>query len=506
MKRNKLKIITIILLIILIAMVAFVGVYVQVQNRMENNVEGYEYAMDISGSRKVVLKLSEETEEVVKDSEGNVIEDATDDEITENGYTTEEVSVNDAESLTAENYNKAKEIIENRLDKLSAGNYRVGVNEETGEIQVELTENDETDSIVSNLTTIGKFEIVDTETEEVLLTNDDIKTSNVQRSSTTSGTSIYLTIEFNNEGKQKLEEITNTYVPQSSDDTDSADEETEETSDETTEETTDTEETTEDAETSEETESTEEDTSDDTDSSESETTEKTITMKIDDEEVMSTSFDEPITDGIMYLTVGSSTTDSSTLQDNIDSALQMATVLSFSSLPLEYETSTNTYIQSSITRETLDTIKTVVAIIGAVAFVIVIFKYKSNGILATFAYVGMASLFLLVIRYANVVLSIEGIVAVIAILLINYIYTIKILRSLKKIKEDKKADSKHTINLAIKDISVKLIPLYILAIVFCFAGWVPSSSFGMVMFWGVTLAVLYNLTITKSLLKYSVNK
>ena len=56
MKKNKIKIITIILAIILIALVAFFGVYVKFQNRMENKVKDYNFAMDLKGSR--VLELS----------------------------------------------------------------------------------------------------------------------------------------------------------------------------------------------------------------------------------------------------------------------------------------------------------------------------------------------------------------------------------------------------------------------------------------------------------------
>ena len=43
---KKVKILTITLAIILITAIAFGGIYVQKQNRMENVVEDYKYAMD----------------------------------------------------------------------------------------------------------------------------------------------------------------------------------------------------------------------------------------------------------------------------------------------------------------------------------------------------------------------------------------------------------------------------------------------------------------------------
>ena len=130
------------------------------------------------------------------------------------GYTKETVQKNTDDVKTLDNYKTSKEIIEKRLKKLGVENYIIKLNEQTGEIVVELTNNSQTDNIVSNLTTVGKFEIIDTNTKEVLLTNDDIKASNVVRSTTSSGTNIYFTIEFNKDGKKKLEEITKTYVPQ----------------------------------------------------------------------------------------------------------------------------------------------------------------------------------------------------------------------------------------------------------------------------------------------------
>ena len=222
---KKIKILTIILLIILITMVAFCGIYTQVQNRMENQVKDYSYAMDLAGSRVVRLIVSDENETTVKDSEGNVVEDSenlTDDEITANGYTKEETPYNSDDVKTVDNYRKSKEIIEKRFNELGISNYITKLDEETGDIIVEVTENENTDSIVSNLATTGKFEIVDSQTQEVLMDNSDIKLANVMygadsSSATSSGTMVYLNIEFTKEGTSKLEEISTDYTATSED-------------------------------------------------------------------------------------------------------------------------------------------------------------------------------------------------------------------------------------------------------------------------------------------------
>ena len=299
-------------------MISFFGIYKQNKNRMSNTVKDYTYAMSIDGARIIKLQLDTATTEVIKDSEGNIVEEATDEEIEQNGYVKEEVPNNAQEDKTVENYKKVKKIIEKRLNYLGVQEYNISLNETTGELTIEIPENASTDTIVSNLVTIGKFEIIDTDTNEILLDNSNIKSSDVLYNTTETGTSVYLEIVFNKEGKNKLEEISKTYV------------ETEEITENNT--TVETNEIVEEAnETTEET---------------TNTVEKTITMKIDDEEIMTTSFDDPITTGSIQLSVGTATTDTATLQDYITQAQSVAVALDNGNMPLQYNIAKNEYILS----------------------------------------------------------------------------------------------------------------------------------------------------------------
>lgn len=477
---KKVKLLTITLIIVLVAMVAFVGVYVKKQNRMEDKVRDYSYSMDLKGTRNVTLKVSKENKTTIKDSNGNEVknsENLTDEEITQKGYTKEETPYNSEEALTVENYKKSKEILEKRLEAMNVQNYVIKLNEQTGDIILELAEDEKTDSIISNVGTTGKFEIVDTQTNEVLITNKDIKLANVMYGSgsstgtTSSGTTVYLNIEFTKEGKQKLEEISNKYIK--SEDT-GADENT--TENETSENTTD------------ETKN-----------------EKTITMKIDDEEIMSTSFDEPIRTGKLQLSVGRATTDQDTLQDSIAQASSMATVLDTGNLPLKYEVDGNEYVLSDITENQLQIVQYAIIGIVAIGLIVLIIRYKSNGLLGAISYVGLVALFVLIIRYTNVVLSIEGIFAIAITLLLNYIFVNKLLAKLKQ-SEVKKENIKQAIKETYKEFFIKIIPICIMVITFCFIKWIPISSFGMVMFWGIALIAIYHISVTNSLLRIKASK
>ena len=471
---KKVKILTIILLIILITMVAFFGIYTQVQNRMENQVRDYSYAMDLAGSRVVRLIVSDGSETVVKDSEGNVVEDSenlTDDEIAEKGYTKEETPYNSDEVKTVDNYRKSKEIIEKRFNELGISNYITKLDEETGDIIVEITENDDTDSIVSNLATTGKFEIVDSQTQEVLMDNSDIKLANVMygadsSSATSSGTMVYLNIEFTKEGTSKLEEISTNYTA-----------------------------------TTEDTNTTSEDTSSD------DTTEKTITMKIDGEEIMTTSFDEPIRTGRLQLSIGSATTDTDTLNGYINQASNMAVVLDTGNMPVRYEVDTNEFIESDITQNQLQIASYIMLGVVGLVLIVLIIRYRTLGLLGAFSYVGLMSILLLIIRYANVVLSMEGIFGIAIVLILNYIFVNKFLN---KLKDNRKDLSKEEVIKAnketYKEFFIRIIPVIIMVIAFSFVQWTPISSFGMVMIWGIALIAAYNVIFTNNLLKLKAKK
>ena len=477
---KKIKILTIILGIVLITMVAFFGVYGQKQNRMEDKVKDYSYAMDLKGGRNIRLTVDDTANTVIKDANGNEVTDAdslTDEELTEKGYTKEETKTNPDEVLNEENYLKSKKIIEKRLNKLGVDNYIVKLDKISGDILIEIPENDDTDNVVSNIATTGKFEIIDSTTKEVLMDNNDIKNSKVMygaASATATGTSVYLDIEFNKEGTNKLKDISTTYV------------ETNTTSD---------------------TNTTNNTTTDETTSSEEETEETNqITMKIDDEEIMTTSFDETIETGRLSLSVGTASTDIDTIEGYKDQALSMAIVLDNGNMPVKYTVSENKYVLSDITQNELDIIFYVMLAIAVLALIVLIVRYKTRGLLNAFSYIGLVALFLLLLRYTNVVISIESIFGVAVVLILNYIFVNKLLSKMKKEETLNKAVISEDFKETYKEFFIRIIPIIICVITFCFIRWEQISSFGMVMFWGILLIALYNISITNLLIRLKESK
>ena len=411
------KLTTIILLIVLISMIGFFGIYKQNKNQMSNIIKDYTYAMDINGARNVRLVVDTENEE----------------------------------EKTVENYKKAQKIIEKRLKDAGVQEYNINLNETTGAITIEMPENTDTDSKVSNLNTTGKFEIKDESTDEVLLNNDDIKSSEVLYNTTSNGTAVYLSIDFNKERKNKLEEISKKY-------THSHDEETK--------------------------------------------NENKIKMEIDGQQIMSTSFEEPITNGKIQLSVGTASTDTKTIQGYFTQAQNVATVLDNGNLPVKYNVEKNQYILSNITEENLKCVAVAGCIVALIGIVILTIVFKTNGLVAGISEIGLAAIYLIVLRYTNVMISIESIVGIALILVLNYIFTFMILNNIKKMKKEnaEKLVNKATTNAYIKFFNRSL-PICIMAIAFSFAKWIPLSSFGMVTVWGLVTIAIYNAIITKSILK-----
>ena len=441
------KIITIILLIVLISMIGFFGIYKQNKNQMSNIVKDYTYAMDINGARTLKLTLNSENGDDVK---------------------------------TAENYETAKTIIEKRLKKLDVQEYKIGVNEETGEITVQIPENTQTDEIVSNLTTVGKFEIIDSETNDVLLDNSSIKSSKVLYNTTQSGTSVYLEISFDKNGKNKLEEISKTYVKSENNTTENT--------------------TSEDTNSTEEKENNTEETN--TTSENSTSTEKKITMKIDDDEIMSTSFDETITTGKIQLSVGQASTDSSTVQGYVKQAQNVATVLDTGKLPVKYDVEKNQYVLSNISKQDLIYVAIAMAVVAIIGIIVLIVKYKTNGLLAGISYIGLSALYLIAIRYTNVTISIDSIFAIGIILILNYIFTNMLLSNIRKMNDSKVENAVgKSVSETYKKFFMRIIPICVVVITFCFANWIPMNSFGMTAFWGIAIIAIYNAIITNGLLR-----
>lgn len=499
---KKVKILTIVLAIILVTLIAFGGIYLPTQNRMENKVKDYELGRELDSQRVIELKIKETSTD---NSKENSSDETTDSENTEETEKSEETASTKNEStenkLTEKDYENAKKIMEKRLQALGAQDYTISLDKENGTVRVELAENDNVDMYIYYLYASQKITIKDTDSKDILLNDEMIKGAKYSYTSDSKGAyQVYEEIELTKDGQAKLNELLNDYALLATDVTEienakkaseSESTKTESTSEESTE-------TTENTSTDEQnTESTETQSTTEETSSNSETTKKTAKLYVND-----TTYDvSKIEKGKITVKIGSSSSNATSVNNNISKAAEIAMLENAGKLPADYEVDTNRYEYSSITQKEIIYFAIVMIAILVIILLVYCVIYKKSGILASISFVGFVALFSLLIRYTNVAISIEGISAIIVVMIINLIINREILSKTKKMNLVNEA-----VKATYKNVYLKLIPVGILTIVFCLAKWESLSSFGMIMFWGLVLTAIYNATITRTLLNLKENK
>lgn len=445
MKLDKgLKIALIILLVILLTLVSFGGLYIQKKNSMSNLLKDFKLGMDLNGGRVVTIEVDKTVNTIYYDKDGKVVTEEAKD------GTKEEVPVNKDETLTKENYLQTKKIIEKRLSDFGVSEYIIRQNEGTGKMTIKIPEDDNTDTAIQYLHSTGKLTVED-EDGNVLLDNSNLKETKVAYSSdaSTLATTVYINFEFNKDSVEKVKEISNTYKHSHEDGEEHSDDEKV----------------------------------------------KKISIKVDGSSLISTSFDEEISDGVISLSIGSATKDTDTLNSYIKEAKNLAILLNDGNFPVSYTVSQNRYVLSDIIQKDIIIAGIIVIAIILVACIMLAIRYKGLGVLTAIAHIGYVALLLIIIRYTNVIVTIEGLIGVIISIALNYIFSVYLLKSIKEDKDVKKAFNK-----TIKAMIFILIPALVVGITLCFVNWMPIFSFGEIIFWGIITTFVYNTVLTRTLL------
>ena len=252
-KEGSLKSILAILVIILLCLISFGGIYVKNKNVMKNILPDYNLEMDLDTNTIFKLEVvkdeentSEQQDEVSSDEETNTEENETESDEDANTEQNETESDEDANTeqnetesdensseeetepeqdtssengqaenkYTLENYKKAKEIIEKRLNLSNVQQYTVRLNEQTGSIFLEVPEELDT-AVVRNIFATGKIEIKINETDELIGDNNSIKKVETGIDETYAsyfGSVATINIEFSSDAVKKFKELKKNYV------------------------------------------------------------------------------------------------------------------------------------------------------------------------------------------------------------------------------------------------------------------------------------------------------
>ena len=443
-KQRVITIITIILLVLIICLASFLGIYVKNEYRVVNKVPKYSLGMEFTKKRVVNLQ-------VTKPEGTDEQEEAEETENTEETENAEEADKNNQDNnLNETNYKKSVKIIKNRLKKLKAEQYKISLDKSNGNIKLILPENDDTDEIVNNLLKEGTFDLKDSETEEVLLDTNQVKSAKVVYNQTEAGTGVYMQIKLDKEGTKKLEEISKIYIQTSTQEVNENEE------------------------------------SQDTENI------KKVDIYLDGEKITQTYFGQTITDGTLNINVGNGT-DNESIKQYVTEAQERMTILNSGVLPLTYTETDNSIEEANMMNTQIKIAAYIILAILVIMVAVLIVKFKVNGIYASILFIGHIGLLLFVIRYiSDIKITYEGICGIIVGIIINYIYTYIAFKNI---------DLSFLKDTTLK-LTIKLIPVFIISIILCFISpLININGIGKVLVWSFITMYLYNLTLTQIMIK-----
>lgn len=458
MKKNyTLKLVLAALVVVLVSLVSFVGVY-----KGRNLVKGYSLGKDF-GQRKVATfsviedetsdgtmnqaetttdsnETTDETESATEDTEQdqeageNQPEEGT--ESTENGENTEKTVENQTtEPLTEdqkkENYNSAKNNIARRLTAMKAEEYDIRLDEVTGKLVIEVS-GDMDSTYLSQIVTKGKVQIKNKDTNEIIVETNAFKDASARLDTTTySKPVVVLNMKFTDEAKQKLNEANKMHTD-----------------------------------------------------SEGNETEATFEVDLENSALYSenaTVFVESANSGELDLMMGQND-EGEDLEADYQTALAVTSIIKCGELLVNYEIQSIELISSDIS---LKAIAIIAIIISALMLIFALFKFKSKAVLPVLSLVGLVATILLVLRYANVKMTLFSILGIALVTMTNYVIILKTLNNKKLFKEN-----------FIRAINI-IIPFIIVALVFCCAPYLQLASLGMTIFWGLIAMCIYNALIVR---------
>lgn len=195
--------------------------------------------------------------------------------------------------------------------------------------------------------------------------------------------------------------------------------------------------------------------------------------------------------GVLYIPITESS-DSEAIALYGKELNNIVTIINNGRLPIEY-THTEETVKSTITQNMIVTGILVPSVLLLIACIVLVIKFKAKGFIATFLQIGYIATCLLVLRYTNVVITIEGILGIIVSAILNYVFVYVMLDNLKKNEQIGWE--------LVEKFALRTIPIYVIAVILAFNSLTKINSFGMTLVWGSFTLYIYNLAITRNVLK-----
>ena len=461
---------------IAVIVIAFVGIYVPKANKLKNIIPDYKLGSEVDGiiEYRLVPDDSEEEKEVYVDSKGKIrgfVADGNDNksstdsvEVTteldeaepeaetptdDTGFSKETklIKENEKAALTKANFEKSKKIIEDRLENAGATEYAIRLDENTGNMVVELSQNDEVAYLYQvALSAYGEFDIIDYQTGVVLMDKSHLKNAQAfaNMDSETNKYTVYLQLELDDAGRKIIKEISKQYIKYT----------------------------------------------------DSEGTEKTdrIAIRVDGASIMTTYFGEEYDSAILSIPI-SDNVEIADVKQYQKSVEDVAFLLNHETIPVKYaQDGATLFIESTLADNTMTIIYWSVVAILIVVIVVLLVRFGPRGLLAGIFNACLVGLVIIVLKYAKVVISISSLVALYGVIVLNIIFIVQYLRRLKQGKEDAYLET-------LRKFYAITFPLVVVSFVYTFFVSATVAGLGSVLFWGMLLQIIYNTIIVRYVLE-----
>lgn len=454
---KKLKLILIILICVLIILSGIFGIYAKKSNTYANLIPDYTFASDIKGATVLELEVDTSKDTIYLDKDGNEVDSSKVTEDNKKEYTTKEVPTNAEENLNTENYKKCLDIMKERLKLLDAAQYQLDLNETDGKIILTVSD-DYIEDIESILPMEGKLQVINSDTEEVMLDYTDFKSAEATYASLDEEVRTYISLKLNESGIEKYNNLVNDKV------------------------------TVENAENNEE---------------ETESEEIKLKVLFDSDEIAEITKDDLTLVGgkKLRITTGSGLTSNSEIQSQLNMNTVVSRLATIGKMPVVYKLTVEEFMNNNI-KDYISYIVIGLIAVAVIFSIIFILRYKLNGLLAVLGFVTNAALFLIVIRLTNIEISLNSFAGILGVIVL-YAMISNIL--LKELKNEQKAFVDNVKVAVLNSLDLLIIAL-ILLVVLTFTNMALINTVGLLIFWGWLITVLGNLIFTIPMLYLANNK
>lgn len=405
------------------------------------------------------VELSKDNEENKKNEEEKPEQITPDEEVKEYKIEKRKIADNPEEVLTEDNYKISKNMIEGYLKAANISEYKIKENEKTGQIIVSvpetkkianLTSDPITDeksdtqrakSVESILSTTGSFEVKDSITGKVYLTEKHIKEA---KANIYQGYGVILDVKLNDEGKKILSDVSRKYVQEEKD---------------------------------------------------GKKYEKKATVTVAGMELVKATFAEPMDEGLMQINLGNGYGKNKDVITAIyGEAKRLENALKVGKTPIKYNVEQKTSgIKENINYKNAKIILIVILTVMLILALSLVFKHGLKGLYAMLVNISFVVILLLAIRYTDVVVTIPSLVAVVVAYILEYVILLKYLQNTK--------ENDYEIADEVVDTLKYTFILIISSIILSFSHNILLSSFAMTLFIAIILLFTHNYIFVKNMKK-----